>query len=407
MQKRYEIIDKIIAAEIYLLILFMFVTKGEGIRNVLFFSSFFLWLVTLKHRPNRALLLKPVPALFFIFCGTILASALFSIEPLYSLKSLLKDPLKSVIMVCMIATVLSDEKRLRICAYLSGVILVFLLSQGYYSYWAYDLPLMKPITLLRHSWHARFAMDLNTLLPFTALLFFMSKRTVVRIALGALLITSTAAVLLSTSRGGMAALFTTAGVWIFLASKQKNVNWKLILSGVTVTGMVLALVLISSSHIKQRLTDFSTDFATLHERTDIWGPLVSASLLRPVIGWGYGDDIFSDDRPFQATKYKEAPVHIKSAFRNPHNSFLKILFHQGLLGVISYVILLGVVIKSFLQRACSFSGLKSLMLIACSSIMFGTYIVNSIVENPHLTDLALIVGIGCAAMYANSEDSDH
>ena len=83
MGKKYETIDKIIAAEIYLYIIFMFVTKGEAIRNILIFSSFILWLTTLKYRKNKQILVEPVSILFWLFMITILLSVVFSIEPLY------------------------------------------------------------------------------------------------------------------------------------------------------------------------------------------------------------------------------------------------------------------------------------------------------------------------------------
>jgi hypothetical protein len=48
---------------------------------------------------------------------------------------------------------------------------------------------------------------------------------------------------------------------------------------------------------------------------------------------------------------------------------------------------------------------KSYILIACASILIGTYFVNAVVENSRLLDLTLIIGIGLAAKNSRSEDS--
>ncbi|MBI5407896.1 MAG: hypothetical protein HZA14_00860, partial [Nitrospirae bacterium] len=43
------------------------------------------------------------------------------------------------------------------------------------------------------------------------------------------------------------------------------------------------------------------------------------------------------------------------------------------------------------------SNFKSYILTACAGIMIGTFFINAIVENSHLTELALVLGIGLAA----------
>jgi O-antigen ligase len=405
MRKRYERIDKIIAVEVYLLIIFSFVTKGEAIRNILLYSGFFLWLVTLKYKVNKSVLIKPVPVLFLVFILSVAVSVIFSIDPIYSFKQLRGDPLKSIILLCLITTALADEKRLLTVIYLAIALLAFTLSQGYYSYWAYDMPLMKPVTFIRHAWHTRFAMDINTLLPFTCIALFRSRNAVLKIALSLLLVASMVAVMLSTSRGGMTALLVISLVWLLGVSKKTKINWNICVAGTMTAAVILGAILAFSTDTRKRIADLAHDVGTFHERTYIWGPLISAGLQRPVTGWGYGPGVFVSDRPFENTSYKKAPVHLKDAFRNPHNSFLKIFFHQGLMGLISYTTLLVIATISFWRNIDRTDELRSYILISCASIMTGTYFVNSIVENPHLTDIVLILGIGSAALYTISEDS--
>jgi O-antigen ligase len=398
MKKNIEIINRVIEYEIYLYIIFMFLTKGEAIRNILIFSSFGLWLATLRHRENTYILKHPVALLFWGFIGTILFSVVFSIDPLYSFKSLRGSPLKSVMMFCLLSTVLCDERRLKRVAYLTFPILVFTISVGYYSYFAYDLPLMKPVTSLRHAWHARFAMDINALLPFALVLLFMAKDFGYRALLTITTLAGISCVILSTSRGGMASFLCIVGIWLIYFVKKSQVNIKIILAGAAVILVLSAGIITSSSNITQRLSAFGKDIKTLHERTEIWTPLISAAVHKPLFGWGYGSDIFSMDKPFENTPGKKAPVHIKPPFRNPHNSFLQIFFHQGIAGLIPYILLLVAATVYFWRGAYRTAGFQSYVLMACASIMVGTFLVSSIVENPHLTDLTFILGIGVGAV---------
>ncbi len=375
----------------------MFLTKGEGIRNILLFSSFFLWLATLKYRKNKWILRKPVPILFWSFIATILISVISSIDTLYSFQSLRGEPLKSVIIFCLISTVLSDEKRLKKFIYLSFFLLVFTISVGYYSYLAYALPLMKPVTNLRHAWHSKFAMDINTLLPFTFVLLLITKDMRFKIILLVTIITGILGVILSTSRGGLAAFLCILAIWLIYVLRKYRINIKVMLASVIMIALLSGSVLYSSPNIRQRFSDLSHDITTFHERTEIWGPLIAAAAEKPILGWGYGPKIFVMDKPFEKTPYKMAPVINNPAFRNPHNSFLKIFFHQGIAGLIPYTVLLVIATGGFWRDAYNTNNFKSYILIACTSILIGTYFVNSIVENPHLTDLALILGIGLAA----------
>jgi len=402
--KRYEIIDRILEIEIYVYIVFMFLTKGEGIRNILLFSAFLFWLSTLKHRENKWVLKTPVFVLFWIYIGTITVSAIFSIDPGYSFFSLAIEPLKAIIILCLLSTVLADENRLKRFVYVLFFILVFTISLGYYSYWAYDLTLMKPVTWIRHAWHNRFAMDINTLLPFTLILLLTAKDLKMKIVVVVVIVAAVTALILSTSKGGLAAFFSMLVIWGIYFSVRHKLNKKLVISFLIFISLVIGTISYFSLP-EEKLATLKHDITTLTRRTKIWGPLVHAALQRPITGWGYGSRIFTLDKPFESTPFKVAPVQEDSDFRNPHNAFLRIFFHQGVVGLIPYIAMIGVSAVSFWRGACNSQNLHSFVLAACASILVGIYFVNSIVENPHLTDVAFTLGIGLAAGYTESSKS--
>ncbi len=255
---------------------------------------------------------------------------------------------------------------------------------------------MKPVTNLRHAWHSKFAMDINTLLPFTCVLLLITKDMRFKIILIITMIIGILGVILSTSRGGLAAFLCILVIWIIYVLRKYRINMKVMLGSVIMIALLSGSVLFNSPNIKQRFYDLGHDITTFHERTEIWRPLIAAAAEKPILGWGYGPKIFMMGKPFKETPYKLPPVIFDPAFRNPHNSFLKILFHQGIVGLILYTVLLVIATGGFWRDAYSANNFKSYILIACTSILIGTYFVNSIVENPYLTDLALILGIGLA-----------
>jgi len=397
-EKKYEIIDKILAVEVYLYIAFTFITKGEAIRNILLFSAFALWLATLGYRKNRFILKQPVSLLFWGNIASIVLAVIFSIDPVYSFYSLRLDPLRSVIIFCLYSTVLSDRKRLETFIYIALVMLVFILSQGYYSYWAYDLPLMRPLTTLRHSWHARYAVDINTLLPFSLIVFSLRNDIRWRVILSVTAILGVSGIILSTSRGGLAGLISMLIIGLVYFLKTGRLNYRLALAGLLLFIIAFSVSFNMSSKLQNKLRN-KKDLLSFGRRTEIWAPLLSAAMQRPIVGWGYGEKLFKIDRPFQNTPYKKAPMHKDPAFRNPHNPFLRIFFHQGIIGVILYIALLIVTTLTFWKatNTADLDEFTRYILLSCTGIIVGTFFINAIVENCQLRDLAFVLGIGLAA----------
>ncbi len=396
--KKLDTIQKVIAAEIYLYIIFMFITKGEAIRNILLFSSFILWLYTIRSMREKIIFKHPVSVVFFLTLISILPSVVFSLDPVYSLRSLKVDPLKALIIFCLISTVLADDRRLNGFLYIALTMFIFTVVVGYYSYWVYDMEIMKPITWIRHAWHSRFAIDLNTLMPFVFMLLLRARHIASRIFLTAVLFAGILGVILSTSRGGIAGFAGMAAVWFLYLMRRKKIRIKFAAAGLALVLLLLALSLSVSPVLKNKLISDRENIFSLGRRTEIWGPLITAAARRPLLGWGYGSGIFKRDEPFHETPYKEAPFHKDPAFRNPHNPFLRILFHQGVLSAIIYLVLIVLAIRTFWKSANACDDIKGLILISCTGILVGTYIINAIVENSQLRDLAFVLGLGMAAM---------
>ncbi|MEW6416969.1 MAG: O-antigen ligase family protein [Nitrospirota bacterium] len=406
MKNRIYSIDRIIEVGIYLYIIFMFLSKGESIRNILLFTIFFLWLLTFKERKNKNILTDSISLFFGAFIISIVISSIFSIDKWYSISELQKDPLKSVLLFPVISTTLTNEKKLIRLTYVFFVVLLLTLSVSYYSYWALNLPIMKPDIPLMHQWHNRFAIFLNTLMPFSFILLLYNKRLINKVGIAAALAAGIVALALSTSRGGIASFLLMFIIWAIYFLKKKKVSVKPILGAFAVAIIILGVAAFyAKPEIKDRFLDIKNDIKTLNYRTVIWKPLIYAAKEKPILGWGYGTEIFRSDEPFKKTPFKVSPVKMGHGFRRPDSIFMSILFHQGITGLILYLLLLIVAIKTFWEEAFSTQRLQSYILIACTSVLISTYGLHSMIENTRLFYLTLILGVGLAAKNCKNEDS--
>ena len=393
--KKYEVIDRIIECGIYLYIILMFLSKGESIRSILIYGNFTLWLFTLKYRKNLYLLKEPVSKLCWIYLGVTIVSVMTSIDPLYSLSRFKMDPLIFAVLFPVIATVMSDEDRLKRMACVCLFTAVFISCIGYYSYAFHDIPMLKPDIPLMHVYHNKFAKYLNTLLPVVFVLYFIWKRPALRVVLTASFVILILALLLNTSRGGYISFFSMVLIWSIYLSRTRGHNITRIISIViAVTFLVGTLSWFLFPDLKTRMTASPFD-----DRKNAWNAAMHGIKQRPLQGWGYGKNIFHKNEPFEKTPLKISPHNNAESvpYDDPHNTFLQVMFHQGIIGFVPYVILVLLSIKVFWKEALRSRGIKSYLLAASVSVLVGNYFLHSMFSVMKLRYLAVVLGLGMAA----------
>jgi O-antigen ligase len=404
MVKKYEITDRIIEYGIYLYIVFMFLSKGEGIRNILIFGNFGLWLSTLRYRKNLYLLKEPVSILCWIFLGISFFSVIFSIDPWYSFQALRSEPLKFALLFPVIATVMSDTVRLKRVIHVFFFAALVITSIGFYSYLAHNIEVLRPDIPLMDTGmtgHGKFARYLLTLLPFAFILYLVwDKKPILKLMLTFSFIFFILSIILSTSREGYLALFAIVIIWAMFLSRIKGYNLKKILSIILVITIIIGTVsYFSFPDVKKRMSRLPGELRTVNERTEVWVPALYAIRQKPFFGWGYGKRIFRLDEPYKETPFKKGPE------RDAHNIFLSILFSQGITGLLPFMFLLLFAMKYFWRAAFTLTGMKSYILMACLSILVGNYFIIGMLANLKLKHLAIVLGMGMAAQ-GTDENSD-
>jgi O-antigen ligase len=392
-QKYYKYVDALIEVSIYIYFVLMFLTMGEGIRNVLLYGNFLLWLLTVRHRANLDALKSPLALLLYANLGIAALSALFSIDPLYSLKWLRKDIIKALFLFVVMATVLSDEVRLKRAALVLCLTSALIMSVGYYSFFVYNMEVLKPITPLMHAWHDRYARYANSLIPF----FFMAAMIWRgRWARGAIFIGGAAAVVsvvLTTSRGGYAGLAAACFMWLMYMSAKMGISMKKTIPAAFIACLlIIGTAWVTVPGVKSRLLLLRTQLPSVNNRMDTWEKSVEAVKTRPVLGLGYGERIFFDPEVYAKTFFKTPPV------TGPESTFILVLYHQGFVGLAAYLILLAYAAKTFWLGAMKLEGISGYAAAACLCVIFGNYFVHSIVAELFFRHLVVILAIGAAAM---------
>ncbi len=401
MEKKYETADRIIEYGIYAYIALMFLARGEGIRNIIIFGSFGLWLLTLRYRNNLQILKSPVSVLCWIYVLVSLFSVIFSINPLLSLRVFKGEILKFALLYPVVATVMTDRARLENAAVTGFFTMVFIVGVAYYSFVFHDMEMLKPDTWLVHAWHNKFAQYVNTFLSFSFILFFTWRRHALRVVLAVSFFVSILALILSTSRGGYIAFLSIAFIWALYLSKFRGFNLnKILVYFILVIFTLGAFTFFYSSEVRERLLSTSTHIYSFNERTEIWAAAAYSISKRPLQGWGLGDSIFHLEEPYRGTPYdKKPPV------KGPHNMLIEIMFHQGIIGLVPFTLLILCATVIFWRDAFSAEGLGNYMLVACVSILVGNFIIHNFVESINkLEYLAVVLGLGMAARGIN-EDS--
>lgn len=127
-------------------------------------------------------------------------------------------------------------------------------------------------------------------------------------------------------------------------------------------------------------------------RLDTWNKALESIKQRPILGWGYGKGIFHREEPYLKTTDKSLPK------TGPENTFIQVLFHQGLVGLGVYISLILTAIVVFFRSALrTENSLRSYVLITACGIIVGNHIGHSLVAAEIFRGLAIILAIGIAA----------
>jgi len=385
---------------IYLYIFLSLFDMGEGLRTIGLYGALTGWII-LAFFPKRITI--PVNILvysFFLYIASTILSAFFSIEPSYSVKALKGDVLKSTVTFLIISSFFNTKMLIRIskviCA--SGLIILafglhsLLLGRtGFYTSENIFLSLDKN----------EFGFFVGLFSPFLIMFFVKSNTKLEKRIWGLSSLWGILGTIFSASRAAVGNIFAALGIWAIFLLKKEHLK-KTFMVIIIILVFIITTFSFWPEPVKKHILLTPVHLRTFTFRTYFfWEPAIEAVKKRPLFGWGYGNKIYRDERPFENT---EKP---NWALRGGlHSTFISILFHQGIFGLISYLFLLLSTTFLLFKMAIKERDEKKLLALALLSIIVGSAFVNSSLLSIPLKRIAPILGMS-SALLRNSRDTSN
>jgi O-antigen ligase len=381
----------------YLYVFLLFFDRGEGLRTLGLYGALSAW-TALFFLKKINLSYDVITSGFFAFVVITILSSFFSIEPVYSLKSLKSDILKAAITFLIISTYFDTRMILSLCKVMciSGIIILLfglhslLLSRtSYYTSRNIFLSIDKN----------KFGLFIGLFSPFFILFLIKGKTWVEKGIWGLSAIWAICGTLLSASRGAIINIFTAIMVWAIFLLKRKHLKKVLM-----VILIVILLITVSFNFwpelVKRQFLSMPTELRSFHERTYFfWEPAIESVKKRPIFGWGYGNKIYRDKRPFEGVKKPNWKLT-----GGLHSTFISILFHEGIVSLLSYLFLLFSSMFFLINFNRNDTDDKRLLALSLLSIVIGSFIINSLVLSVPVRRLAPILGMSAALLKNRSKN---
>jgi O-antigen ligase len=381
----------------YLYVFLLFFDRGEGLRTLGLYGALSAW-TALFFLKKINLSYDVITSGFFAFVVITILSSFFSIEPVYSLKSLKSDILKAAITFLIISTYFDTRMILSLCKVMciSGIIILLfglhslLLSRtSYYTSRNIFLSIDKN----------KFGLFIGLFSPFFILFLIKGKTWVEKGIWGLSAIWAICGTLLSASRGAIINIFTAIMVWAIFLLKRKHLKKVLM-----VILIVILLITVSFNFwpelVKRQFLSMPTELRSFHERTYFfWEPAIESVKKRPIFGWGYGNKIYRDKRPFKGVKKPNWKLT-----GGLHSTFISILFHEGIVSLLSYLFLLFSSMFFLINFIRNDTDDKRLLALSLLSIVIGSFIINSLVLSVPVRRLAPILGMSAALLKNRSKN---
>ena len=200
-------------------------------------------------------------------------------------------------------------------------------------------------------------------------------------------------------RGSWLALAGSACMWIYaLGGRTRSLSAPL-RAGVPAVLAIILLVFVLFPGQYALIRGHTLAKVQLSLRAETWKNFLTMSGERLITGHGLNDAAMSGH-------YRDFYERVKGTFREgfqpdtPHNQFLKILYQQGVLGLLLYISLLGTlffrVMRTFLRRREKDYALVG---IAVIGVVLGEYVIRCLTEDRSLVPLGLL--LGTAGAYLN------
>ncbi len=380
----------------------------------LLFGLLILFILKVFHEQkfDRRILLHPVSLAVFINLLWILFTCITSTMPVVSFKFLLMRIWFVAGLYFLTAKIFAEGKNLEKYVWLYVISLILVIFYSTYRHLGYGLWDKQAAHFVVSPFfrdHTSYGAATAFYLPFLVLFAFnknFSKR--MRLISAAALAVVTLGFGLSYARAAWLSIVVALGVWIII---KLRIRFKPLFIGL-VSALVLFLVFQSQilmkleenseessanmmTHITS-MSNISTDASNL-ERINRWSCALRMFANKPVFGYGPGTYMFKY-APFQLSEQRTIISTNSADGGNAHSEYLGPMAESGLLGLLTYLLIIGTVIYTAVHTYTRLTDerLRAIVLAALCGLI--TYYIHGFLNNFLDTDKISVPFWGFTAM---------
>ena len=344
---------------------------------------------------DRDILIHPVSLAIYFSLFWMLVTSLTSTMPLVSFKFLLSRIWFIVCFYLLTAKLFESGKNIEKFIWLYTLPLLIVISYATTRHLGYGLWdkqaanfVVNPLYNDHTSYGAALAMYLPFLFGFSfTKLYSPGVKTFVRIVLAIVLM----GLILSYARAAWLSMMAALGIWIIIRLKLRFkplfITFLIVLSVILVFQNQLLMYLErndteSSANLTEHISsisNISSDASNL-ERINRWSCAIRMFEDKPIFGWGPGTYMFNY-APYQLTADRTIISTNSADGGNAHSEYLGPMAESGLLGVITFLILISVVMYTAVHAytRAKDKRLKTLVMSALLGLI--TYYIHGILNN--------------------------
>lgn len=344
---------------------------------------------------DRDILTHPVSLAIYFSLFWMLVTSLTSTMPLVSFKFLLSRIWFIVCFYLLTAKLFESGKNIEKFIWLYTLPLIIVISYATTRHLGYGLWdkqaanfVVNPLYNDHTSYGAALAMYLPFLFGFSfTKLYSPGVKTFVRIVLVIVLM----GLILSYARAAWLSMMAALGIWIIIRLKLRFkplfITFLIVLSVILVFQNQLLMYLErndteSSANLTEHISsisNISSDASNL-ERINRWSCAIRMFEDKPIFGWGPGTYMFNY-APYQLTADRTIISTNSADGGNAHSEYLGPMAESGLLGVITFLILISVVMYTAVHAytRAKDKRLKTLVMSALLGLI--TYYIHGILNN--------------------------
>jgi O-antigen ligase len=379
---------------VYVFVCLMFSGKLSTLREFGIYLPVLLWLALCLIKKELDLQWKePLFICLLIFFLSAVVSSLFSVNPFASL-TFKKEYLKIVLLYVAVSTTFARTEKLK-----KLTLLLAFAGIGYLILGCYQIvsDLLRS-GLINYGETRYFSTVFLFFLPFIILQDILSGESR-KFFWKVPLIGSISGILILNVRGGWLALAVVLGIWIYFSRGKLKSSPVFRRFGIKAAAIALAstaLVFLLFPSQYAMVKSHTIQKVQMSMRLGFWKSFLQMSAERFFLGHGLDDRVMTQE-------YKESYKSSTGTYppeedpSSPHNEFIKILYQQGVAGLIAFILLLAVfivrMVKTFVAES---SGDRFFIGIAVVSPVIGEYVIRCLSEDRSLIPLGVLLGMAGA-----------